>query len=61
MGMRGRTTVFVKIYRSKGNSDTGDVEFVVPKKLIKKLKLKKGISLEAKVDDKNGLLICRKK
>ncbi|HEX9320361.1 MAG TPA: AbrB/MazE/SpoVT family DNA-binding domain-containing protein [Nitrososphaeraceae archaeon] len=51
-------TVFVKIYQSKGNSDTMAV--VIPKKLRKTLKLKKGDTLEAKVDDKNGLLIYTK-
>lgn len=48
-------TVFVKIYQSKGNSDTMAV--VIPKELRKSLKLKKGDKLQAKVDDKNGLLI----
>jgi AbrB family looped-hinge helix DNA binding protein len=52
-------TVFVKIYQSKGNSDTMAV--VIPKELRKTLKLKKGDTLEAKVDDKNGLPIYTKK
>jgi len=52
-------TIFVKIYQSKGNSDAAAV--VVPKKLRKTLKLKKGDILQAKVDDKNGFLIYRKK
>jgi len=52
-------SVFVKIYRLKGNSDTMDV--VIPKKLRKTLKLKNGDTLEAKVDEKNGLLIYTKK
>jgi AbrB family looped-hinge helix DNA binding protein len=51
-------TVFVKIYQSKGNSDT--IAVVIPKELRKSLKLKKGDTLEAKVDDKNGLLIYTK-
>jgi bifunctional DNA-binding transcriptional regulator/antitoxin component of YhaV-PrlF toxin-antitoxin module len=52
-------TVFVKIYQSKGNSDTMAV--VIPKELRKTLKLKKGDTLQAKVDYKNGLLIYSKK
>ncbi|HEX9318527.1 MAG TPA: AbrB/MazE/SpoVT family DNA-binding domain-containing protein [Nitrososphaeraceae archaeon] len=52
-------TIFVKIYQSKENSDTTGV--IIPKKLRKTLKLKKGDTLEAKVDDKNGFLIYRKK
>jgi AbrB family looped-hinge helix DNA binding protein len=51
-------TVFVKIYQSKGNSDK--MPIVIPKKLRKRLKLKEGDTLEAKADDKNGLLIYRK-
>ena len=34
---------------------------VIPKQLRKTLKLKKGDTLEAEVDDKNGLLIYSKK
>jgi bifunctional DNA-binding transcriptional regulator/antitoxin component of YhaV-PrlF toxin-antitoxin module len=52
-------TIFVKIYQSKGNSDTMAV--VIPKELRKTLKLKEGVTLKAKVDDKNGLLIYSKK
>lgn len=51
-------TLFVKIYQSKGNSDTMAV--VIPKELRKTLRLKKGDKLEAKVDDENGLLIYNK-
>jgi AbrB family looped-hinge helix DNA binding protein len=51
-------TVFVKIYQSKGNSDTMAV--VIPKELRKTLRLKKGDMLNAKVDEKNGLLIYNK-
>jgi AbrB family looped-hinge helix DNA binding protein len=51
-------TVFVKIYQSKGNSDTMAV--VIPKELRKTLKLKKGDTLQARVDDKNGLLIYKR-
>ena len=52
-------TVLVKIYQSKGNSDTMAV--VIPNELTKTLKLKKGDRLKAKVDDENGLLIYTKK
>lgn len=48
-------TDIVKVYQSKGNSDT--LAVVIPKELRKTLKLKKGDTLQAKVDDKNGLLI----
>lgn len=50
-------TVFVKIYQSKGNSDTKAV--VLPKELRKTLELKKGDTLEARVDDKNRVLIYK--
>lgn len=52
-------TVFLKIYQSKGNSDAMAV--VIPKELRKTLKLRRGDKLQAKVDDKNGLLIYNKK
>jgi hypothetical protein len=48
-------TVFVKIYQSKGDSDTMAV--VIAKELRKTLKLKKGDTLKAKADDKNGFPI----
>ena len=49
-------TIFVKIYQSKGNSDTVAMG-IISKELRKSLKLKKGDTLEVRVDDKNGLLI----
>jgi antitoxin component of MazEF toxin-antitoxin module len=51
-------TVFVKIYQSKGNSDTMAV--VIPKELRKTLKLKRGDKLEARVDAKYRFLIYNK-
>ncbi len=51
-------TVFVKIYQSKRNSDTMAV--VIPKELRKSLKLKKGDTLEAKIDDKDRPLIYKR-
>jgi bifunctional DNA-binding transcriptional regulator/antitoxin component of YhaV-PrlF toxin-antitoxin module len=51
-------TAFLKIYQSKGNSDTMAV--VVPRELRKTLKLRRGDKLQVKVDDKNGLLIYNK-
>ncbi len=44
---------------TKGIPDTRAV--VIPKALRESLKLKKGDTLEAKVDDKNGLLIYNKR
>lgn len=52
--------VFLKIYQSKGNSDT-TAAAVIPKKLRKTIKLKNGDELQAKVDEQNGLLIYRRK
>ena len=52
-------TVFVKVYQSKGNSETMAV--VIPKQLRKTLKLKKAERLQAKLDNKNVLLIYTKK
>jgi antitoxin component of MazEF toxin-antitoxin module len=51
-------TDIVKIYQSKGNSDT--LAVVIPKQLRESLKLSKGDRLEAKIDGKNGLLIYGK-
>lgn len=51
-------TGIVKIYQSKGNSDT--LAGVIPKQVWESLKLRKGDRLEAKVDGKNGLLIYGK-
>jgi AbrB family looped-hinge helix DNA binding protein len=50
-------TDIVKVYQSKGNSDT--LAVVIPKEVRNSLKLKKGDKLKATLDSKNGFLIYK--
>jgi bifunctional DNA-binding transcriptional regulator/antitoxin component of YhaV-PrlF toxin-antitoxin module len=50
-------TDIVKVYQSKGNSDT--LAVVIPKEMRNSLKLKKGDRLKASLDPKKGFLIYK--